>query len=45
MTTQKKRMLAVHDDDLADVLYKLGVRHDFEAGKLKCSFCRQVVDY
>lgn len=34
---------AVHEDDLANLLKSVGLLANFEAGKLKCKFCKCVV--
>jgi hypothetical protein len=35
---------AVHDDDLDELLERLGVAHDFRAGSTRCKFCGDVVN-
>jgi hypothetical protein len=36
----KEQVRAVLDDDLAALLDRLGVLHDFNAGRFKCFHCR-----
>jgi len=33
----------VHDQDLLPVLEKLGLKDEFLAGNIKCTFCNQVI--
>ncbi len=40
---KKKKLRAVHDDDLEMVMEKLGIASKFRAGKLKCAFCGDVL--
>ena len=43
MSDDKTILHAVHEDDLASFLGKLGLLEDFNSGKLICSQCGNVV--
>lgn len=40
---KRERLLAVHDDDLANFLRSIGLLEDLVAGRLLCSVCGDVV--
>jgi hypothetical protein len=42
---ERRKLSAVHDDDLEALLRGLGVHNDFINGKLKCAFCRVVIGW
>ncbi len=42
---QRESISAVHDDDLSDFLTSIGAIHDIEAGKLRCKFCRDTLNF
>lgn len=44
MWFQRKKIAAVHDDDLPDLLESLGVLHKLNDGKLVCPFCSLVLN-
>lgn len=39
----KRDLEAIHRQDIKTLLEKLGCLDDFEAGKIKCKFCGQVI--
>ncbi|KKS41646.1 MAG: hypothetical protein UV05_C0052G0004 [candidate division CPR1 bacterium GW2011_GWA2_42_17] len=39
MDNYSKKINAVHERDLANLLEKLGIRERFEKGKVLCKFC------
>lgn len=41
---KKKKIKAIHDTDLVQVLKDLGVYNDILSNKKKCTFCRCVID-
>jgi hypothetical protein len=42
---EKKKVDAVHDDDLLDLLESLELKNKFLYGKLTCSFCGDVITW
>jgi hypothetical protein len=44
-TMAEEKLKTVHDDDLEDVLRRLGVFNDFVGDRLKCAFCEDVITW
>lgn len=44
MESDKKELKAVHTDDLENLLRQLGRREDFIEGKVKCKFCKDLIN-
>lgn len=40
----KEGMKAVHDDDLEGFLSSIRLLHKVRAGKVRCKFCREILD-
>lgn len=40
---KKEELDFVHDEDLLPVLEKLGLKDEFQDGKLRCKFCGDVI--
>lgn len=41
----EKEIQAVHDYDLIKLLENLGLKEDFDNGKIKCTFCDEVINF
>lgn len=41
----KKRIRAIHDEDLEKFLEGLGILNKFKYGKLKCKFCNRIITF
>jgi len=39
----EKEIQAVYDEDLSKLLTDLGLKEDFDSGKIKCAFCGDII--
>lgn len=44
MENDKKEVKAVHERDLDNLLTKISKKDDFDAGNIKCKFCKTVIN-
>ncbi len=44
-TVEKKKVDAVYDDELLEMLENLRLKTKFENGKLSCAFCKDMVSW
>lgn len=43
MDNENKQLNAVYEKDLDNLLRKMGIKEDFDAGKIKCKFCKETI--
>jgi len=40
---ERKSVKAVHERDLDKLLTSIGIKNDFDAGKILCKFCKKII--
>jgi len=45
MNKEYKEINAVHERDLNNLLTRLGVKEEFDSGKLNCKFCKKNINH